>query len=94
MNWKAIHRSFRDWMTDRVWRSARPLIRHLRTNRTEMRVFMLCHFTVKGPAALHRLDVPEILLIRSICGPVWFDRQLLWCDDGHEICDPFRTVIR
>lgn len=94
MNWPAIRQSYRDWVIDKMWKSAYRLLRHLRINRTEMRVFMLCRFTASGPAALNGLDVEEILIIRSICGPVWFDRQLRWCDEGHLINDPFRSIIR
>ena len=94
MNWSAIRQSYRDWAINKMWKSAYRLVRHSRINRTEMRVFMLCHFTERGPAALNGRDVEEILLIRSICGPVWFDRQLLLCDEGHLINDPFRSMIR
>lgn len=77
----------------KVWKAAHRHAYSMRIQRTEMRVFMLCQFSRSGPKCLDPLSIQEILVIRSICGRRWFDWQLLACDEGHEVTDPFRTIL-
>jgi hypothetical protein len=84
----------KDWIEEETWRAARPLTRVLRLQRTELRIMMLCRFTEEGPKAIDRLPINEILAIRQIVGRNWFDTQIVLCDEGHAINDPFRTIVR
>lgn len=93
MNWKHIREDFYGWYAARVWKAAHQQMRGLRLARTEMRLFMLCSFTHRGPDALAGYDVIAVLAIRSLCGRRWFDWQLLACDAGHEVTDPYRTLV-
>lgn len=83
---------FNDWIEAETWNAARAWTRKLRLQRTEMRILMLCRFTAEGPKTLDHLPITEILAIRAIVGRNWFDSQLVLCDGGHEVSDPYRTL--
>lgn len=83
-----------NWIEEETWAEARRLTRILRLQRTELRIMMLCRFTEEGPRAVDRLPITEILAIRQIVGKNWFDMQILLCDEGYAINDPFRTIVR
>jgi hypothetical protein len=88
--WKTI----RDWWANLVWAEAYHLARTLRADRADIRVLVLCQFTEHGPAAiLSKMEAREILSLRQLVGRDWFDTQVLMADEGHEVSDPFRTLV-